>query len=111
MALYRAAGRNQESIDIRGGMYQSALDYFLEAWTERPKCMPVCHPRVQHVSANSLCLLKQYEDQFGRPFKDGTQPDWNTFPCLDPIVATVVAWGHSMDDDHWAQALLVGWNT
>ena len=36
VALYRAAGRNQESIDIRGGMYQSTLDYFVEALTESP---------------------------------------------------------------------------
>ena len=74
MALYR----NQESIDTSGDMSQSTLDYFLEAGTESPGTQSVdqmSHPRVQHVSANSLCLLKQSEDQFGRPYKDCTQPD------------------------------------
>ncbi|OLP84201.1 hypothetical protein AK812_SmicGene34945 [Symbiodinium microadriaticum] len=102
--LVSATGRNQESMDIRGGMYQSTLDCFLEAWTGSPKCFRMCHPRGQHVSANSPCLLKQHENQLGRPYKEGTRPDWNTFPRLDPLVATVLEWGHSTDDDQWAQA-------
>ncbi|OLQ13280.1 hypothetical protein AK812_SmicGene2657 [Symbiodinium microadriaticum] len=44
------AGTRQESMDIRGGMYQAVLDYFLEAWANSPRRMPF-----------SLCLLKQYE--------------------------------------------------
>ena len=68
-------------------MYQSTLDYFLEAWTESPKCIPICYPRVQQFSANSLCLLKQY-----------------FFLCLDAMVATAMERGPSMDDDQWAQA-------
>ena len=103
MALFRATGRKQESMDIRGGMYQSLLDYFLEAWAKAPQSPHLCFPRVQHVSANSLCLLKQYEDLLGgEPYKDCTHPDWSTFPGLDPLVATVFEWGHSMDDDQWA---------
>ena len=75
-AMYRATGRKQESVDIRGSMYQSLLDYFLEA------CL--CFPRVQHVSANSLCRLKQYEDLLGgQPYKDCDHPDWSTFPNGD----------------------------
>ena len=71
MALYRATGRKQESVDSRGGMYQSLLDYFLEAWAKAPQSPYLCFPRVQHVSANSLCLLKQYEDLLGgQPYKD-----------------------------------------
>ena len=94
-AMYRATGRKQESVDIRGSMYQSLLDYFLEA------CL--CFPRVQHVSANSLCLLKQYEDLLGGPpYKDCDHPDWSTFPGLDPMVATVFEWGHNMDDEQWS---------
>ena len=70
MALYRAMGSKQESMDIRGGMYQSLLDYLLEAYSESPSCPHLCCPRAQHVSANSLCLLKQYEDQLrGRCYK------------------------------------------
>ena len=38
MALYRAMGSKQESMDIRGGMYQSLLDYLLEAYSESPSC-------------------------------------------------------------------------
>ena len=90
MALFRATGRKQESMDIRGGMYQRLLDYFLEAWAKAPQSRHLCFPRVQHVSANSLCLLKQYEDLLGgEPYKDCTHPDWSTFPGLDPLVATV----------------------
>ena len=37
MALYRATGRKQESVDIRGGMYQTTLNYFLEAWAKAPQ--------------------------------------------------------------------------
>ena len=103
MALYRAMGSKQESMDIRGGMYQSLLDYLLEAYSESPSCPHLCCPRAQHVSANSLCLLKQYEDQLGgRCYKDCQKPDWNTFPGLDPMTATVLEWGHSMTDDQWA---------
>ena len=103
MALYRAMGSKQESMDIRGGMYQSLLDYLLEAYSESPSCPHLCCPRAQHVSANSLCLLKQYEDQLGgRCYKDCQKPDWNTFPGLDPMTATILEWGHSMTDDQWA---------
>ena len=54
VALYRAMGSKQESMDIRGGMYQSLLDYLLEAYSESPSCPHLCCPRAQHVSANSL---------------------------------------------------------
>ena len=103
MALYRATGRKQESMDIRGGMYQSLWDYFLEAWVKAPQTPYMCFPRVQHVSANSLCLLKQYEDALGgAAYEDCTVPDWSTFPGLDPLVASVFEWGHSVDDETWA---------
>ena len=42
---------------------------------ESPKCFQMRHPRVQHASSNSLCLLKQYEDQLGCPCRECTQPD------------------------------------
>ena len=59
--------------------------------------------KVLHVSANSLCLLKQYEDALGgAPYEECIAPDWSTFPGLDPLVASVFEWGHSMDDDTWA---------
>ena len=64
--------------------------------------MPFCIPRAQHCSANSLLLLKQYEDALGRPYRDCPKIDWNTFPGLDPMVATVLEWGHSMADDQWS---------
>eukprot|EP00439_Symbiodinium_sp_Y106_P042730 s1019_g5.t1 len=103
MAMYRATGRKQESVDIRGSMYQTLLDYFLEAWAKAPQSPYLCFPRVQHVSANSLCLLKQYEDLLGgQPYKDCDHPDRSTFPGLDPMVATVFEWGHSMDDEQWS---------
>ena len=103
MTLYRATGRKQESMDIRGGMYQSLWDYFLEAWVKAPQTPHMCFPRVQHVSANSLCLLKQYEDApGGAPYEECIAPDWSTFPGIDPLVASVFEWGHSMDDDTWA---------
>eukprot|EP00439_Symbiodinium_sp_Y106_P025870 s9174_g3.t1 len=99
----RATGRKQESVDIRGGMYQTTLNYFLEAWAKAPQSPHLCFPRAQFVSANSLCLLTQYEDLFGgRPYKDCDHPDWRTFPGLDPMVATVLEWGHSMDDEQWS---------
>ena len=65
MAMYRATGGKQESVDIRGSMYQTLLDYFLEAWAKDPQSPYLCFPRAPHVSANSLCLLKQYEDLLG----------------------------------------------
>ena len=75
MALSGAMGHKQESMDIRGGMYQSLLDYYLDAWSESPACPHLCYPKVQHVSANSLCLLKQYGDQLGgKPYRDCVQP-------------------------------------
>ena len=56
--------------------------------------------KLQHVSASSLCLLKQYEDALGgAPFEECIAPDWSTFPGIDPLVASVFEWGHSMDDD------------
>eukprot|EP00439_Symbiodinium_sp_Y106_P049039 s5925_g6.t1 len=73
MALYRAMGSKQESMDIRGGMYQSLLDYLLEG-----------------------------DRLGGRCYKDCQKPDWNTFPGLDPMTATVLEWGRSMTDDQWA---------
>eukprot|EP00439_Symbiodinium_sp_Y106_P051924 s2704_g6.t3 len=43
------------------------------------------------------------QDLFGgRPYKDCDHPDWSTFPGLDPMVATVFEWGHSMDDEQWS---------
>ena len=103
MALYRYSGTRQGSMDIQGGMYQSVLTYFLDAWKQSPRCMPFCILRAQHCSANSLLLLKQYGDALGRPYKDCPKIDWNTFPGLDPMVATVLEWGHSLTDDQWAE--------
>ena len=107
MALYRYSGTKQGSMDIQGGMYQSiltALTYFLDGWKQSPRCMPFCIPRAQHCSANSLLLLKQYEDALGgRAYRDCPAIDWNTFPGLDPMVATVLEWGHSMTDDQWTE--------
>ena len=86
MALYRYSGTKQGSMDIQGGMYQSIISYFLEGWKQSPRVMPFCIPRAQHCSANSLLLLKQYEDALGgRPYKDCPKVDWNTFPGLDPM--------------------------
>ena len=103
MALYRASGSRQQSMDIKGGMYQSLLDYMLEAWLASPKCLKMCCPRVQHVSANSILTLKQYEDMLGNaPYHQCAQLDWNTFPGLDPIVCSVFEWGHSMSTDEWS---------
>ena len=66
--------------------------------------MPFCIPRAQHCSANSLLLLKQYEDALGgRAYRDCPAIDWNTLPGLDPMVATVLEWGHSMTDDQWTE--------
>ena len=102
MALYRYSGTKQGSMDIQGGMYQSIITYFLEGWKQSPRIMPFCIPRAQHCSANSLLLHKQYEDALGgRPYKDCPMVDWNTFPGLDPMVATVLEWGHSFTDDQW----------
>ena len=102
MALYRYSGTKQGSMDIQGGMYQSVLTYFLDGWKQSPRCMPFCIPRAQHCSANSLLLLKQYEDALGgQAYKDCPKIDWSTFPGLDPMVATVLEWGHSMTDDQW----------
>ena len=104
MALYRYSGTKQGSMDIQGGMYQSIISYFLEGWKQSPRVMPFCIPRAQHCSANSLLLLKQYEDALGgRPYKDCPKVDWNTFPGLDPMVATVLEWGHSLTDDQWTE--------
>ena len=104
MALYRYSGTKQGSMDIQGGMYQSIISYFLEGWKQSPRVMPFCIPRAQHCSANSLLLLKQYEDALGgRPYKDCPKVDWNTFPGLDPMVATVLEWGHSFTDDQWTE--------
>ena len=89
-------------MDMQGGMYQSVLTYFLDAWKQSLRCMPFCIPCAQHCSANSLLLLKQYEDALGQPYRDCPKIDWNTFPGLDPMVATVLEWGHSLTDDQWA---------
>ena len=45
MALYRYSGTRQGSMDIKGGMYQSILTYFLDAWAQSPRCMPFCIPK------------------------------------------------------------------
>ena len=45
MDLYRYSGTRQESMDIKGGMYQSILNYFLEAWAKSPRCMPFASRR------------------------------------------------------------------
>ena len=55
-----------------------------------PQTPYMCFLRVLHVTANSLCLLKQYKDTFGAcAYKYYSSPDWNIFPGLDPLVATV----------------------
>ena len=60
-------------------------------------------PKAQYVAANSLCLLKQYEDALGQqPYRNCPKIDWSTFPNLDPMVAIVLEWGHSLTDDQWA---------
>ena len=46
--------------------------------------------------------FKQYEDALGQPYRDCPKIDWNTFPGLDPMVAAVLEWGHSLTDDQWA---------
>ena len=102
MALYRYSGTRQGSMDIQGGAYQSILTYLLDGWKQSPRVMPFCIPRAQHCSANSLLLLKQYEDALGQAWRDCPAIDWNTFPGLDPIVAAVLEWGHSMTDDEWS---------
>ncbi|CAE7373144.1 unnamed protein product, partial [Symbiodinium sp. KB8] len=102
MALYRYSGTRQGSMDIQGGMYQSVLTYLLDACKQSSRCMPFCIPRAQHCSANSLLLLKQYEDALGQQHRGCRKIDWNTFPGLDPMVATVLEWGHSLTDDQWA---------
>ncbi|OLP76398.1 hypothetical protein AK812_SmicGene43673 [Symbiodinium microadriaticum] len=103
-ALYRYSGTKQGSMDIHGGMHQSILTYFLDGWKHSPRCMPFCIPPAQHCSANSLLLLKQYEDALGgRAYRDCPAIDWKTFPGLDPMVATVLEWGHSMTDDQWTE--------
>ena len=53
MALYRSTGRKQESMVIRGGMYQSLWDYFLEAWVKAPKTPYMCFPK-------AACFCKQF---------------------------------------------------
>ena len=89
-------------MNIKGGMYQSILTYFMDAWAQSPRCMPFCIPKPQHCSANSLLLLKQYEGSLGQPYTDCPNIDWNTFPGLDPMVATLLEWGHSLTDDQWS---------
>ena len=55
-------------MDIKGGMYQSILTYFLDAWAQSPSiCMPFCIPRAQHCSANSLLLLKHMRTRSASP--------------------------------------------
>ena len=101
MALYRYGGTNQKSMDIQGGMYQSIIAYFLEAY--KKQSLPFCCPKVRHVSANSLYVLKQYEDALGQPFRDCPPIDWNVFPGLDPLVCSIFEWGHSLADDEWSE--------
>ena len=115
MSLYRAAGSKQESIDrLRGGMYQRTRDYFLEAWTESLKCMPMCYLRVQHVSAKRLCLLKQCEDQFPIwPSLQGLRAARLEYNFLVWIQSSPPSWS---GDIQWMMInglkhLLVGWNT
>ena len=105
MALYRATGRKQESMDIRGGMYQSLWDYFLEAWVQAPQTPHMCFPRVTtRFCKQFVPSSKQYEDALGgAPYEECIAPDWSTFPGIDPLVASVFEWGHSMDDDTWAK--------
>ena len=42
---------------------------------QRAQSVYKCAHLALHVSANSLCLLKQYEDQFRRSYKDCSQPN------------------------------------
>ena len=101
MALYRYGGSNQKSMDIQGGMYQSIIAYFLEAY--KKQSLPFCCPKVRHVSANSLYVLEQHEDALGQPFRDCPPIDWNVFPGLDPLVCSIFEWGHSLTDDEWSE--------
>ena len=79
MGLYRYSGTRQESMDIKGGMCQSVLPTSAP-WANSPRCMPFCLPKAHDVSAISLCLLKQYEDTLGQPYRDCPRIDWSTFP-------------------------------
>ena len=56
MALYRAMGSKQESMDIRGGMYQSLLDYLLEAYSESPSC-PHFFALEHNMSLRTACVF------------------------------------------------------
>ena len=91
-------------MDIRGGMYQSLWDYFLEAWVKAPQTPYMCFAKVQHVSANSLCLLKQYEDALGgAPYEECIAPDWSTFPGIVSIL-----WWHPFSKGAIALTMILG---
>ena len=47
------------------------------------------HPEGTTRFCHQPVLLKQYEVLLGQPYKDCPQVNWNTFPGLDPMVATV----------------------
>ena len=67
MALYRYSGTRQGSMDIKGGMYQSILTYFLDAWAQSPRCMPFCIPRAQHCSPKACCSLNSTRTRSASP--------------------------------------------
>ena len=57
MALYRATGRKQESMDIRGGMYQSLWDYFLEAWVKELHRLRTCASQGYNTFLQTVCAF------------------------------------------------------
>ncbi|OLP83791.1 hypothetical protein AK812_SmicGene35407 [Symbiodinium microadriaticum] len=61
---------------------------------------PLTRVSLPHEALASMCL--HYQDALGQPYRDCPKIDWNTFPGLDPMVATVLEWGHSLTDDQWA---------
>ena len=85
MAMYRATGRKQESVDIRGSYVRTN-----PSWVTSSRRGPKLH-KVH------ICASPEYST-----FPQTACADWSTFPGLDPMVATVFEWGHSMDDEQWS---------
>ena len=54
-------------MDIKGGMYQSILTYFLDAWAQSPRCMPFCVPRAQQWGRFFLKKILKEPSRFSLP--------------------------------------------